>query len=213
MQAFLTETHHVHDMDDPDWAWPAWKFDMKREDLFTKLHDQYNTYSSAIQDPEAFHHDISEICHKANSVAEFHRLAGGRKHQRLSELNKALDSASFEIIANPCLVSTAQWQHAVQLFRTHSFDSIVRYFGSYLPSDPTRRSLHHTAVPIINDVGFMTGLYDGDKEWTRPCAADNSNHTPLPSFSPSPDDLPDTLATDQCAELDERADAVTSASY
>ncbi|KAH7115526.1 hypothetical protein EDB81DRAFT_819690 [Dactylonectria macrodidyma] len=33
-------------MDDPSWAWPAWKFDMKRGDLFTKLHDQYNTYPS-----------------------------------------------------------------------------------------------------------------------------------------------------------------------
>ncbi|KAH7137680.1 hypothetical protein EDB81DRAFT_800059 [Dactylonectria macrodidyma] len=39
-------------MDDPSWAWPAWKFDMKRGDLFTKLHDQYNTYPSPIQDPD-----------------------------------------------------------------------------------------------------------------------------------------------------------------
>ncbi len=126
MEASSTDTSAVHDMDDPDWTWPAWKFDMKREDLFTKLHDQYNTYSSTIQDPEAFHHDIYEICHEANSVAEFHRLAGDRKHQRLSELDKALENASFEIIANPCLVSKNQWQHAVQVFRAHSFDSVVR---------------------------------------------------------------------------------------
>jgi hypothetical protein len=73
MQASSIETRHVHDMDDPDWVWPAWKFDMKRKDLFTKLRGQYNTYSSTIQDPEAFHHKISEICHEADSVAEFHR--------------------------------------------------------------------------------------------------------------------------------------------
>jgi len=34
---------------------------MKRGDLFTKLHDQYNTYSSPIQDPDAFHHDSSKL--------------------------------------------------------------------------------------------------------------------------------------------------------
>ncbi|EGU71791.1 hypothetical protein FOXB_17700 [Fusarium oxysporum f. sp. conglutinans Fo5176] len=28
-----------------------------------------------------------------------------------------------------------QWEHAVQLFRTNSLDSLVRYFASYLPID------------------------------------------------------------------------------
>ncbi|KAH6884975.1 hypothetical protein B0T10DRAFT_493076 [Thelonectria olida] len=108
---------------------------MKREDLFTKLHGQYNTYPSPIQDPNAFHHDIFEISHKADSAAEFHHLARDRKQQRLRELNDALDSASFEIIANPRLIGTPHWQHAVQLFRTNSLDSLVRYFASYLPTD------------------------------------------------------------------------------
>ncbi|KAH6873606.1 hypothetical protein B0T10DRAFT_499648, partial [Thelonectria olida] len=111
---------------------------MKREDLFTKLHGQYNTYPSPIQDPDAFHHDIFEISHKADSAAEFHHLARDRKQQRLRELNDALESASFEIIANPRLISTPQWQHAVQLFRTKSLDSLVRYFASYLPTDHPR---------------------------------------------------------------------------
>lgn len=48
-------------MDDSGWTWPAWKFGMKRDDLFTKLHDQYNVVPSSLQDPEAFHHDVYEI--------------------------------------------------------------------------------------------------------------------------------------------------------
>ncbi|KAK4446357.1 hypothetical protein QBC34DRAFT_305040 [Podospora aff. communis PSN243] len=121
--------------DDPCWSWPHWKFGLKRNDLFTKLHDQYNTVPSAIQDPEAFHHDVYEISHEATSTDEFHRLLQDRKEQRLRELNESLESAAFEIIANPSLIGTEQWQHAVQLFRTKSLDSLVRYYASYLPQD------------------------------------------------------------------------------
>lgn len=106
---------------------------MKREDLTTKLQDQYNTLSFSIQDPEAFHHDVYEISNIANNSSQFHRLMSDRKEQRLRELNDGLESASLEIIANPSLIGTQQWQHAVQLFRTKSLDSLVRYFSSYLP--------------------------------------------------------------------------------
>ncbi|GAB1309923.1 hypothetical protein MFIFM68171_00133 [Madurella fahalii] len=125
-------------MDDPAdscWNWPHWKFGLKREDLFLKLHQQYNTISSSILDPEAFHHDVCQISHEATSADEFHRLLDDRKQQRLRELNESLESASFEIIANPSLIGSEQWQHAVQLFRTRSLDSLVRYFASYLPAD------------------------------------------------------------------------------
>ncbi|KAK3936418.1 hypothetical protein QBC46DRAFT_395137 [Diplogelasinospora grovesii] len=128
-------------MDDPAWSWPFWKFGLKGDDLFTKLHDQYNTFPSSIQDPEAFHHDVYEISHEASTTDEFYRLLQDRKQQRLQELNETLESAAFEIIANPSLIGTDQWQHAVQLFRTKSLDSLVRYFASYLPDDhPWHRS-------------------------------------------------------------------------
>ncbi|KAK1752650.1 hypothetical protein QBC47DRAFT_389025 [Echria macrotheca] len=123
----------MDDPADPCWGWPHWKFGLKRDDLFTKLHDQYNTVPSAIQDPEAFHHDVFEISNQATSTDEFHRLLQDRKEQRLRELNESLESAAFEIIANPSLIGTEQWQYAVQLFRTKSLDSLVRYYASYLP--------------------------------------------------------------------------------
>lgn len=122
------------DLADPCWSWPHWKFGLRRDDLFTKLHDQYNTVPSAIQDPEAFHHDVYEISNEASSTDDFHRLLQDRKEQRLRELNDSLESAAFEIIGNPDLVGTEQWQHALQLFRTKSLDSLVRYFASYLPA-------------------------------------------------------------------------------
>ncbi|KAF5230525.1 hypothetical protein FANTH_13797 [Fusarium anthophilum] len=129
-------------MDDPTYTWPAWKFGLKREDLSNKLHNQYNTYLAPIQSPEAFYHDISEIAHTARSAAEFHHLAHDRRQQRLNELNEALESASFEIIGNPRLIETPQWEHAIQLFRTNSLDSLVQYFASYLPQEHRWHPLH-----------------------------------------------------------------------
>ncbi|KAL6877125.1 hypothetical protein J3F83DRAFT_441244 [Trichoderma novae-zelandiae] len=126
-------------MDDPDISWPAWKFGLKRDDLFTTLHDQYNTFTYTLQDPEAFHHDVYEISHRADTAEEFHRFMAARQRQRLSELHESLESLAVEIIANPKLMGSDQWQHALQLFRTKSFDSIVRYFASYLPDEYLER--------------------------------------------------------------------------
>ena len=122
-------------MDDPGWAWPAWKFGMKRNDLFTTLHERYNTFSYTLQDPEAFHHDVYEISRDADTSEQFHRLMADRQQQRLRELNESLETLAVEIIANPKLVGSEQWQHALQMFRTKSYDSLVRYFASYLPDD------------------------------------------------------------------------------
>lgn len=122
-------------MDEPCWAWPFWKFGLKGDDLNTTLHDRFNTVPSAIQDPEAFHHDVYELSTQARTLDEFERLMEERKKLRLEELNGMLENASFEIVGNPSLIGTEQWQYALQLFRTKSLDSLVRYFASYLPQD------------------------------------------------------------------------------
>lgn len=109
---------------------------MTKDDLTTTLHEQYNTFPSSIQDPEAFHHDVFEVAITASTADEFHALLASRKQQRLRELHESLESAAFEIIAHPKLVGTDQWQFALQLFRTRSLDSLVRYFSSYLDRRP-----------------------------------------------------------------------------
>ncbi|KZL88332.1 hypothetical protein CI238_08240 [Colletotrichum incanum] len=132
-------------MDEPGCSWPFWKFGMRRDDLSTKLQDEYNTIPSNIQDPEAFHHDVYEISRIADTADEFHRMMADRKEQRLQELNASLDLAAVEIIANPKLVGTGQWSYALQLFRTRSLDSLVRLFSSYLPDDYSCTQGYYTA--------------------------------------------------------------------
>ncbi|KAL5618199.1 hypothetical protein FOVSG1_000421 [Fusarium oxysporum f. sp. vasinfectum] len=142
-------------MDDPGWSWPAWKFGMKRDDLFHTLHEKYNTFTFNLQDPEAFHHDVYEISRDADTVDDFHRLLDERKQQRIHELHESLESLAVEIIANPKLMDSEHWQYALQLFRTKSFDSIVRYFASYLPEqffDHNDRD--HDAISIASLSSF-----------------------------------------------------------
>ncbi|KAK4151617.1 hypothetical protein C8A00DRAFT_35709 [Chaetomidium leptoderma] len=163
-------------MDDPadcSWTWPFWKFGLKRDDLFGALHDQYNTVSSPILDPEAFHHDVYEISNRAGTAAEFHRLLHDRKEQRLRELNETLESAAFEIIGNPSLIGKDQWQHAVQLFRTKSLDSLVRLYASYLPpGHPWYRSGDCTTDSDLDgSVGSLTdsrGSFSDDDYYEPP---------------------------------------------
>ncbi|TLS26466.1 hypothetical protein PpBr36_04190 [Pyricularia pennisetigena] len=146
-------------MDDPGLRWPYWKFGYKRDDLFTKLHDQYNTTVQYISDPVAFQHDVFEISHEASTADEFHQLMAARKEHRLNELNRSLESASFEIIANPALIGTEQWQHAVQLFRTRSLDSLVRYFASYLPED---HPWHHSDISSASSLSGDSEIVDDE---------------------------------------------------
>lgn len=144
-------------MEDPTWAWPAWKFGMKRDELFTTLHDQYNTFSYTIQDPEAFHHDVYEISRDADTTTEFHRMMADRRQMRLRELNESLETLAVEIIANPKLMGTEQWQHALQLFRTKSYDSIIRYFASYLPDDYLdRHDTHSTSSASFSETDTIS---------------------------------------------------------
>lgn len=167
---------------------------MKRQDLHTKLQDQYNTVTLSIQDPDAFHNDVCEISKKAVDLHEFHRMLEQRKQLRLDQLNESLQSASVEIIANPKLIGTNQWEHAIQLFRTRSFDSLVRYFASYLPEDHQWNAFTQdsTSKPFFDEVDdhapFMT------HEPLSFISATSSNFIQASHLPPSPRSL--TMCSD-----------------
>lgn len=173
-------------MDDrPEWVepWPFWKFGLQQNDLHTTLHEKYNTVSSAIQDPEAFHHDVYELSTRASNRNEFEQLMEDRKNERLKELNSMLEDASFEIIGCPRLIGTDQWVHAVQLFRTRSLDSLVRYFASYLPedhpwhqhSDSAINGSDSDAVSPISPIDYDGPiLFDEPEEDEEICTAQSS---------------------------------------
>jgi len=158
---------------------------MKSDDLFTKLHDQYNTLPSAILDSQAFHHDVLEISTEASTPEEFHRLMARRKQQRLSELNEGLESASVEIIANPALIGTPQWEYALQLFRARSLDALVRYFSSYLASDNS--SLDSNSIRYASSTSSTTSTVATDVDnGDFPSFFPHHHEKPLITHEPEP---------------------------
>jgi hypothetical protein len=188
---------------------------MKRDDLFTKLHDEYNTFPSSIQDPEAFHHDVYEISNQAVSVNEFHDMMAHRKQQRLRELNDSLESAAVEIIANPSLMGTTQWQYALQLFRTKSLDSLVRYFASYLPDDhpwhrqsdtesTTSESASEGVESLTNSTTFFIDHDEKPIMTHEPLSISTASHVDS-HLPPSPRSL--TMRSDASAEDGDRCHA------
>ena len=52
---------------DEEWRWPWWKFQLRPEELFTTLHERFNTRSCAIQDPYAFYSDVNDCANKSAS--------------------------------------------------------------------------------------------------------------------------------------------------
>lgn len=196
--------HRMDDIPDTCWSWPHWKFGLKGDDLFTTLHDRYNTIPSPILDAEAFHHDVFEIAHRAESVDEFHRLLEHRRRQRLRELKDTLESLAFEITGNPSLIGIAQWPHAVHLFRTQSLDSLVRYFASYMPSDhPWCKSVGSASnSETASSVGSGQDSHgpsfdDGHSVMTDETSEYPSSPDKLESFTHSPRSL--TVCSDSSA--------------
>lgn len=181
-------------MEDTDFAWPSYKFGFKHSDLTTTLHDKYNTFTSTIQDPEAFHHDVWEISNEAESTEDFHRLMAERRDQRMQELNDTLETLAVEIISNPKLLDSKHWKYALQLFRTRSFDSIVRYFASYLPED-----YEDFRAASSTSSSFSEAHSEHTAHTTT--TASSVDETPFPTFLDEHPDGP--IMTDEPCSLDE----------
>lgn len=138
------------DYSDPRWYWPSWKFHLPLDALFDDLYDQYNTLPMPIQDPTAFHHDVSEITAAAATIEEFHVLMGKRRTQRIQELRKCWDAVSIRIATYPPVLqgdadevaASERWSAFLHLSREFSFDAIARYFSLY-----THKS---TALPLAS---------------------------------------------------------------
>lgn len=182
-------------MDDPGWSWPAWKFGLKRSDLFDSLHDQYNTFTFSLQDPEAFHADVYEISHEADTKDDFHRLMADRQRQRIRELHESLESLAVEIIANPKLMDSEHWQLAVQLFRTKSFDSLVRYFASYLPEG-------YGARPAESRSGSMSSSYS-DAASVHTASTKASSVDDAPAYYTNTSFLDGPVMTEEPSKMDD----------
>lgn len=129
---------------DPQWNWPSWKFNIPLNDLFGNLHDQYNTVPISIQEPIAFHHDVSELCSTASTLSEFHLLLKRRRDQRIEELRQCWEAVSLRIVSWPPSLEgneasvAERWAAFLHFSREFSFDTLNQFFSLFTHNGPSK---------------------------------------------------------------------------
>ncbi len=130
-------------MDNMPYAKMARKFGLDEHELST-LHHQYNTVPIALQDEQAFQHDVVEMSKEAKNLDQFKEMLWQRRELRHKELTDAFEYTAQYLVACPRYPSdeVAHWISTVQFFRSKSLDALLEYFGSFLPPD-----LQHPTFP------------------------------------------------------------------
>lgn len=122
-------------LDHPNLWWPAWKFGMKPEDLFTTLPREFNCITLPILDADAFSRDIFELSRVAQDRESFIQLLAERRDSRKQELWNIWLYTFQQIASSPRLVDEkcGSWPHAMHIYHSKSFDSYIRYFADFVP--------------------------------------------------------------------------------
>ncbi|KAM6482606.1 hypothetical protein HDV62DRAFT_390631 [Trichoderma sp. SZMC 28011] len=147
---------------DPEWCWPFRKFSLKHEDLFTTLHDRFNTQTLPLQDLPAFHSDVCELVLECDTLDELYSALEKRKEQRIKELRTAWKDIAGTITVRPAVMACRvcyeedhgdterppgsqndtrieRWWSFIQYARTPSFDNIVAFFDGYVRDERKNR--------------------------------------------------------------------------
>ncbi|KAI1418870.1 hypothetical protein F5Y12DRAFT_386131 [Xylaria sp. FL1777] len=143
-----------------EWHWPCWKFGMGLDELFTTLHNQFNTWPAPIQDFKAFHSDVWEISNIASTKEELFRALESRKKQRSEEMAQAWNDIALHLTAGSSMLPDEQWGHATQFFRTKSLDAMLSFLYTFL-TDEEKVTVYNylngkekKAVPAIGSEGI-----------------------------------------------------------
>ncbi|KAI1200778.1 hypothetical protein F5X97DRAFT_339956 [Nemania serpens] len=220
----------------PDWLfdrsyrWPAFKFGMALDELFTTLHDKYNTWPCPLQDWEAFHHDVWEMSQTATTKEELMSNVESRMKTRAEEMAKAWDLICVHLSHGRSSLPEAHWRAGCQLFKTKSLDSLLAFLFEFLTSDEKkvvtdlRNELFPNSVQMPSDgakphAATSSPGEQGSSSPSRWSESQQYDGGPLlPSVSPTPppqSDLPRlvTPETRQRTKSDSRSPlASTSAS-
>lgn len=152
MDPALPKPDYRHDL---EWYWPFEKFPLDPNDLFTTLHDRFNTRPFPLQDPVAFHRDVYECADSSDTIDEFYSRLEERKAQRIEEMSEGWDEVSTLLVSFPTLLSCqlcydpetrdvkmkpgtkndsmGQRRFAfLQYARYMSFDNLVRFFDGFV---------------------------------------------------------------------------------
>ncbi|KAJ8131232.1 hypothetical protein O1611_g2395 [Lasiodiplodia mahajangana] len=156
-------------VDDREWNWSFRKFGYEHGGvLFTELHEEFNSFKCAIQDPYGWHLDVREIADLADNREEFFSLLRDRRKERFDEIYQAWEQTTSLLVGEPDrwdkeLDRVEMWLNFMRISRNFSYDSILNFFGEYVkdhnsqpgadvsnPPNPERNPPRH----LINQTSF-----------------------------------------------------------
>ncbi|KAI0398704.1 hypothetical protein F4802DRAFT_592373 [Xylaria palmicola] len=151
-------------VEDQKWHWPAWKFRMNLDELFTTLHDQFNTWPAPLQNFEAFHHDVWEISSTVATKQELFSALELRRKQRSEEMARVWDVIALHLTAGDSMLPNRHWQHGAEFFRTKSLDSMLVFLYSFLTDEEKEK----VGTIDINNVKRQAALDGPQKDALLP---------------------------------------------
>ncbi|CDM26527.1 unnamed protein product [Penicillium roqueforti FM164] len=155
------DTHlGAHTPPDPNyyektWCWESSRVGYKDPNvLFTTLHEEYNTLKCAIQDPEAWHRDVSCIARASNNNDEFLTLLKQRQAERFHEIQTTWQKIKTRLITDPARwdnppTKAVLWSNFLQFARNFSYDCLVTCFGAYATdAQPSAQPLLSNSIEV-----------------------------------------------------------------
>ncbi|KAJ3577798.1 hypothetical protein NPX13_g2769 [Xylaria arbuscula] len=181
--------HTPINLNSDEWDWPFWKFEYPNQGvLFGELHTKYNSVSSAIQDPYAWHLDVRSVADVANSREEFETLLKERRDERFKELVDAWEKIASMLTVESYRFSLLQddfdfWTRFIRISRHWSFDSFVGWFTPYC------REVKQLPPPIDKDF-YDEVLTDEGRELYDRARLEEEREFNAAKERASPDDSP-----------------------
>ncbi|KAI0096378.1 hypothetical protein GGR51DRAFT_543535 [Nemania sp. FL0031] len=131
-------------VDGKEWSWSFRKFGYAHGGvLFTELHEEFNSFKCAIQDPFGWHLDVAEIANLANTREELFSLLRERRKERFAEIYNAWFETTSLLVGEPgrwdtVLNRVQSWENFSRISRDFSYDSLLNFFGEYVKDDNSR---------------------------------------------------------------------------
>ncbi|KAH8749354.1 hypothetical protein F5883DRAFT_652754 [Diaporthe sp. PMI_573] len=129
----------------PHHLWDAGKLGLDLDDVFTTLPKQFNLMAIPILDRESFLLETQHVSFIAHDRTEFYTLLRSRLQVRRKEQTKMMMHTLMRLASDPRQIDLPDrgdrhWGHAMHIYRSKSYDSMVRFLAGFLyDEDPEDR--------------------------------------------------------------------------
>jgi hypothetical protein len=118
--------------EEPQYLQQSWRIGYELKDVFSILHEKFNTVPMFIQDRDAFYSDVAELISNASDKEDFDAKLQERREQRLKELKDFERNIKSWMIRGHSPLNDDQMKAFIDLCREASLNSLILFLTSLL---------------------------------------------------------------------------------